>query len=208
MPQFLRIPWIQWNRFRVGGEIREKGSQRPLAGLCVRAFDKDLVKDDFLGEAETDAQGRFDIRFTDADFKDFLETRPDLYLCVFVPGQTDPIVDTSVVRPVVGVSGQRIAVTSDAEARAGPCDDHGTDVVSGFELRHDPPVLAVHPARPGVRSVGSVEPDGRHSVVNGETRCFQLHVEAGRSSGWSAIICASIPRWRPARVRRTPGGTR
>lgn len=95
MPQFLRIPWIQWNRFRVGGEIREKGSQRPLAGLCVRAFDKDLVKDDFLGEAETDAQGRFDIRFTDADFKDFLETRPDLYLCVFVPGQTDPIVDTS-----------------------------------------------------------------------------------------------------------------
>ena len=32
---------------------------------------------------------------TDADFKDLLESHPDIYLCVFVPGDPEPIVDTS-----------------------------------------------------------------------------------------------------------------
>jgi hypothetical protein len=95
MPKFLPVPWLRWQRFRVEGVIREKESGRPLAGLLVRAFDKDVVHDDFLGEAETDASGRFEIRFTDADFKDVVESRPDLYLCVFAPGRKDAVHDTS-----------------------------------------------------------------------------------------------------------------
>lgn len=95
MPKFLRVPWLQWNRFRISGVVQTKESGRALEGLRIAAFDQDLVKDDFLGEATTDADGRFEIRFTDAAFKDVLESQPDIYLCVFQPGKSDPIVDTS-----------------------------------------------------------------------------------------------------------------
>ena len=95
MPKFLPVPWIRWQRFRVAGIVQESETGRPLPGLVVCAFDKDVVTDDYLGESETDAVGRFEIRFTDADFKDAVESQPDLYLCVFVPGDDQPVHDTS-----------------------------------------------------------------------------------------------------------------
>jgi len=59
---------------------------RPLAGLQVLAHDRDRThKDDFLGCAFTDADGTFEIRYEEADFKskhsfiDF-EGNPDIYL--------------------------------------------------------------------------------------------------------------------------------
>ena len=97
MPKFLPVPWMRWKRFRVSGVIREAGSHAPIQGLLVCAYDKDVVKDDYLGESETDADGAFEIRFTDADFKDVVESQPDLYLCVFVPGNGEPVHDTSYV---------------------------------------------------------------------------------------------------------------
>ena len=95
MPDFLPVPWIQWKRFRVSGLVRELESGAPLPGLHVQAFDKDVVSDDYLGDSETDADGRFDIRFSDAEFKDFLESKPDIYLCVRAPGRSAPLADTS-----------------------------------------------------------------------------------------------------------------
>ncbi len=95
MSRSIPVPWLQWQRFLVKGTLREKETGRPLPGLVVSAFDKDLVKDDFLGTAETDEEGRFEIRFMDVDFKDLLESRPDLFLRVFLPGASDPVLDTS-----------------------------------------------------------------------------------------------------------------
>lgn len=69
--------------YRVFGSICEEESGRPLAGLRVRVYDKDLVVDDFVGEARTDAQGHFEVRFTESQFRDLHETRPDVYLRVF-----------------------------------------------------------------------------------------------------------------------------
>ena len=96
MPDFLPVPWIRWERFQVEGVVREKESGRPLPGLVVRAFDKDLFEDDYLGEDQTDEAGHFEIRFTDADFKDWVESRPDLYLCVMVKGFDAPIHGTEI----------------------------------------------------------------------------------------------------------------
>ena len=95
MPDFVRIPWLQWKRFRIEGVVVEKESRRPLADLTVRAFDKDVMKDDHLGDARTDAEGQFEIHFTDAAFKDILESRPDIYLCIFHDGGGEPLHDTS-----------------------------------------------------------------------------------------------------------------
>jgi len=71
--------------FRVRGSVVEDETGRPLAGMLVRLYDKDLVLDDFLGEARTGPAGRFELTFTEAQFKDLFETRPDLYLRVYDP---------------------------------------------------------------------------------------------------------------------------
>ena len=68
---------------RVIGCVVEEESGKPLRGLRVRAFDKDLVKDDRLGEAVTDDAGKFEIAYTEAQFRDFHETLPDVYIRVF-----------------------------------------------------------------------------------------------------------------------------
>lgn len=91
----LPVPWYQWRRFRVEGIVRERESRRPLRGLLVRAFDKDVIADDYLGDSTTNARGRFSIDFDDSAFKDVLETRPDIYLFVFAPGNSEPVHDTS-----------------------------------------------------------------------------------------------------------------
>lgn len=68
---------------RVIGAAVEEESGRPLAGLRVRAFDKDVLFDDPLGEAITNAQGRFEISYSEASFRDFHETLPDVYIRVY-----------------------------------------------------------------------------------------------------------------------------
>jgi len=70
-------------RFRVQGTTEEEETGRPLVGLVVRAFDKDLLFDDALGFSITDERGRFLIQFTEDDFRDFFELDPDLYLEVY-----------------------------------------------------------------------------------------------------------------------------
>jgi hypothetical protein len=69
--------------FRVHGTIEEEETGRPLADLIVRAFDRDLIFDDIVGFATTDADGRFEIRFNRQAFRDVRESQPDLYLRVY-----------------------------------------------------------------------------------------------------------------------------
>ena len=70
---------------RVIGTIVEEESGKPIAGLQVRAFDKDFLFDDKLGTAVTDAAGKFRIDYSSLDFSliQDLETVPELYIRVF-----------------------------------------------------------------------------------------------------------------------------
>jgi hypothetical protein len=86
-------------RFHVVGSVREAGSDRPLRDLLVRAYDKDVVFDDHLGDARTDANGRFEIQFTELAFKDAFEQRPDVYIRIFdSAGATELYSTASAVR--------------------------------------------------------------------------------------------------------------
>lgn len=70
---------------RIIGTIVEEESGKPLAGLQVRAFDKDLIFDDKLGTSVTDAKGNFRIDFASINFSliQDIETVPDIYIRVF-----------------------------------------------------------------------------------------------------------------------------
>lgn len=65
--------------FRVTGIVRVRETGQPLPGLIVRAYDKDLLYDDLLGDTTTDALGRFEIRYAGNDFRELFETHPDIY---------------------------------------------------------------------------------------------------------------------------------
>jgi hypothetical protein len=72
--------------YRVGGTITDAESGRPIAGLRVRAYDKDFFRDQLLGDGSTDENGRFEIRFDRDDFTGpliRLERHPDIFLVVF-----------------------------------------------------------------------------------------------------------------------------
>lgn len=70
---------------RVVGTIVEEESGQPLAGLRVQALDKDILFDDKLGVAITDASGSFRIDYSQLNFSSFLgtETVPELYIRVY-----------------------------------------------------------------------------------------------------------------------------
>jgi hypothetical protein len=70
-------------RFLVHGTIREEESGAPLPNLLVRAFDRDLLFDDALGETTTDRNGDFHLHFTRRAFRDVREKWPDIYLRVY-----------------------------------------------------------------------------------------------------------------------------
>jgi hypothetical protein len=70
-------------RFTIRGVVTEAETGRALPALLIRAYDKDLVFDDHLGDARSDAAGRFEIHFTDEFFGGLLEENPDIYLRVF-----------------------------------------------------------------------------------------------------------------------------
>ena len=69
--------------WEISGTVEVRETQRPVEGLLVSAFDKDLAFDDHLGVAVTDPEGRFVIRFTEDRFQDIVESEPDVYLRVF-----------------------------------------------------------------------------------------------------------------------------
>lgn len=70
---------------RVIGTVVEEESGKPLEGLQVRAFDKDILFDDKLGISTTDATGAFRINYSQLDFSSLLgtETSPELYIRIF-----------------------------------------------------------------------------------------------------------------------------
>lgn len=68
--------------FKITAQVVVKESGMPLAGLVVKAYDKDLLFDDLLGNATTDWDGKLEIVFEGTDFQELFDTKPDIYLRV------------------------------------------------------------------------------------------------------------------------------
>lgn len=53
---------------------------RPVPGVIVTIYDKDLFFDDRLGQIETDTDGSYLLGYRAEDFRDLIERKPDLYV--------------------------------------------------------------------------------------------------------------------------------
>ncbi|WPP48443.1 trypsin-like serine protease [Catalinimonas niigatensis] len=68
-------------QYLISGKVKEQESGLPVVGLHVRAYDKDLIYDDLLGNSITDKEGKFAMQYGDKDFKEIFEgDAPEIYL--------------------------------------------------------------------------------------------------------------------------------
>src|SRR3954469_16365136 len=70
---------------KVTGRVSIQESGEGIPGLHVKAVDKDLIFDDVLGTAVTDANGDYEITYERRDFAELFEKAPDLYIIVRDP---------------------------------------------------------------------------------------------------------------------------
>jgi hypothetical protein len=81
-------------RFSIGGTVREAETGLGLVGLFVKAYDKDLLFDDLLGTALTGPRGQFEVVSEAGDYREFFETKPDLYVRTFTHDQGSELYST------------------------------------------------------------------------------------------------------------------
>jgi len=68
---------------KILGKISDTNKQ-PIAKLRIEAWDKDMLIDDFVGEAISDEQGAFVINFEEKRYKElFLDRDPDIYFKIY-----------------------------------------------------------------------------------------------------------------------------
>lgn len=69
--------------YLASGRVVDRATGIPIPGLHVRAYDRDPIWDDRLGNDNTDEQGGFRIGFTRSDFAEPLEGEPEVYVAVY-----------------------------------------------------------------------------------------------------------------------------
>lgn len=72
---------ISGTKFTISGTVKNSANEG-VQDLHVLAYDEDVVHDDFLGIAVTDANGAFSLEFDGSKFQNILDKSPDLYFIV------------------------------------------------------------------------------------------------------------------------------
>jgi hypothetical protein len=116
-------------RIQLRGVVREAETGLGVAGLFVKAYDKDLLFDDLLGSAVTGPGGEFEVVTESRDFRDLFERRPDVYVRVYAADRTtvlfepdrgttldaDTVIEVEVPRDVLGETApeRRVRIVGD-----------------------------------------------------------------------------------------------
>jgi len=81
--------------FRIHGHVVEDESGEDLSGFFIKAYDKDLLYDDLVAGAKTDSHGRFEMAYSEKDFSEIFERKPDLCFVVSADLKEGPIHSTA-----------------------------------------------------------------------------------------------------------------
>jgi hypothetical protein len=102
--------------YRIHGHVIDRDARAGIAGVRVEAWDKDLILDDLVGVATTDAKGAFDIVFEESYFREiFLDRQPDLFFRVF---REERLIRSTEDSVLWNVSRNDIAVTIEVDESA------------------------------------------------------------------------------------------
>lgn len=76
---------MKTRKYNINGQVVHNKTQKGLGGLRVEAYDKDYITEgDYLGKANTDEEGRFIIRFTSEQSREWIiDKKPDLHFRVY-----------------------------------------------------------------------------------------------------------------------------
>lgn len=136
----------QKNTYSIAGRIID-AKTRPVAGLRVEAWDKDLICNDLVGSAVTDDQGKFRIEFTQSHFKElFPDRKPDLFFKVY---QDDTLIKSTKDSVLwnLDVGGTVIEFEVDIPMRSGLAQETGQRLKSPSATPVVTPTAAAHTVR-------------------------------------------------------------
>ena len=121
--------------FHVRGRVVDSRTGQGIGGLRIEAWDRDLVCNDLVGSAVTDAQGAFLMEFDQSYFEElFLDRNPDLFFKVFQDNKLIISTGDSVIWDLK-LGEKEITIEVDAQNHAGP-EPPRSFVVKG-EIRSD-----------------------------------------------------------------------
>ena len=73
---------ISGTNYTVTGTVSKRKDKQGILDLHVLVYDKDFLRDDFLGIGVTDSTGTFSVSFDSSKFSSFIDRKPDLYFIV------------------------------------------------------------------------------------------------------------------------------
>jgi hypothetical protein len=184
--------------FHISGRTIHHQTRQGIPNLRVEAWDKDLIFNDLVGSAITDEQGRFQITFTEAYFREcFLDRRPDLFFKVFnqqnqllasteddvlwnvTAGDTEVTIAVNMQPQPDGNPQERFSVKGQVRSRKRPgvnglrvviVDKNvGADVQLVETTTNDQGNYQVNYHRSNFQPRGKQKPDIQSRVFNGET---------------------------------------
>jgi Tc toxin complex TcA C-terminal TcB-binding domain/Neuraminidase-like domain/Salmonella virulence plasmid 28.1kDa A protein len=114
--------------FTLKGTIVSKADKKPIEGLRVEAWDKDLLIDDLVGSAVTNKTGKFEIKFDSKYYSEIIvDRRPDIFFKVF---KGDKLVADTANNVLWNISDPETIITIEVEMQSGNpenCENNPSD---------------------------------------------------------------------------------